>query len=605
MSQIWDPIGDANNVVAMAAISGKLFAATNDNQLWWRDPVGVNVNWDPIGYANNVVAMTAISGKLFAATNDNQLWWRDPVAGLVNGTIARESSAAAVYGLFDGRKVLIPTPSALFAMGHTWADVRVVPDGSLSDFPETRIVSLSPTPGSLVFPPPNNANPPDYGRHFVISGVRGSIRIVSQGHELSIAELRGWLRPVPPGYLINTESGWDDFHYTLELDSSWAVSQGIDLNQVLKVGNILEYPVDAAGPDDYRQISNPLIGLEINGWKPGNDLNVARPDDWHFPQDGSVAGQDFLTAFGLPETRWPFDPRFQQVSDNSWPYARIVGSLIADKEHGGPGGVTVAERAWRAGMPNEAGEAPTRAVEIHPPDYIEILADQPRSETLRGVAVVAGTGAFESAEQELTARIAPPGPRPSPDHGITIIELVGPETDLSTIVGGNESLSGALLQSTYYDIRLWIKVRRTGIGGRPGRFKAIYRVFWDIPGLPRPTGWWSRSGTLSLSPPDRIDYTITPNAVGSDAVEFVLEAGPGITWRKVLTIADGLGGSWDIVTQDLQISDRNGLYLYQLPAGTLAFWKLRPLNIMAHVTTLGDLDQLAPGTRVTFRWITD
>ena len=57
MSQIWDPIGHANNVVAMAAISGKLFAATSDNQLWWRDPVGVNVSWDPIGHANNVMAM--------------------------------------------------------------------------------------------------------------------------------------------------------------------------------------------------------------------------------------------------------------------------------------------------------------------------------------------------------------------------------------------------------------------------------------------------------------------------------------------------------------------------------------------------------------------
>ena len=37
--------------------------------------------------------------KLFAATSDNQLWWRDPVVGLVNGTIARESSAAAVYAI--------------------------------------------------------------------------------------------------------------------------------------------------------------------------------------------------------------------------------------------------------------------------------------------------------------------------------------------------------------------------------------------------------------------------------------------------------------------------------------------------------------------------
>jgi hypothetical protein len=33
------PYRPRNNVVAMAGINDKLFAATNDNQLWWRDPV--------------------------------------------------------------------------------------------------------------------------------------------------------------------------------------------------------------------------------------------------------------------------------------------------------------------------------------------------------------------------------------------------------------------------------------------------------------------------------------------------------------------------------------------------------------------------------------
>jgi hypothetical protein len=124
----------------------------------------------------------------------------------------------------------------------------------------------------------------------------------------------------------------------------------------------------------------------------------------------------------------------------------------------------------------------------------------------------------------------------------------------------------------------------------------------------QPTGWWSQSGTLPLSPPDRptdrIDYTITPNAVGSDAVEFVLEAGPGITWRKVLTVADGHVGSWDVVTEGQRTTDRNGLYLHQLPDGTLAFWK-RVFVGTHRVTVLGDLDQFPPGTRVTFRWVAD
>jgi hypothetical protein len=80
----WEQIGHANGVVAMAAINGKLFCATNDNKLWWRDPVGWEVNWEQIGHANGVVAMAAINGKLFCATNDNGLWWRDPVGWEVN-----------------------------------------------------------------------------------------------------------------------------------------------------------------------------------------------------------------------------------------------------------------------------------------------------------------------------------------------------------------------------------------------------------------------------------------------------------------------------------------------------------------------------------------
>jgi hypothetical protein len=77
-SGVWQDIGHANNVVAMAAINNKLFCVTQDNRLWARDPVLFEVNWQDIGHANNVVAMAAINGKLFCATRDNRLWARDP-----------------------------------------------------------------------------------------------------------------------------------------------------------------------------------------------------------------------------------------------------------------------------------------------------------------------------------------------------------------------------------------------------------------------------------------------------------------------------------------------------------------------------------------------
>jgi hypothetical protein len=62
-----------------ATASGKLFAVTRDNKLWWREPVGEDVNWEQIGYAIDVVGLAAIDGKLFAATSDNRLWWRDAI----------------------------------------------------------------------------------------------------------------------------------------------------------------------------------------------------------------------------------------------------------------------------------------------------------------------------------------------------------------------------------------------------------------------------------------------------------------------------------------------------------------------------------------------
>jgi hypothetical protein len=410
-------------------------------------------------------------------------------SALSDGAIVRERSSPDVYALFDGRRLLIPTADALFAMGHDWASVQVVPDGSLALVPEVRIPSLSPTPGSLVFPPPNDARPPHYGRHFVIAGVKGAIRAVSQRRELAVLELRGWLHPVQEK--TNVEPSWDDYHYMLELDSTWTAEQGIDLNQVLKVGNILEYSMDAAGPDAYRQIANPRIGIEINGRKPGNDLGLAQLADWRFPQDGTAAGREFLDTIGLPDTRWPFDPRFP-VGDDARPYARVSGSLVADKDHQ-MSWVKAAERAWLAGMPHEEGGTPTRATAIHPPDLSRSCPTAPATRRCAAWRSSPGRGCSSPPSRSWTRGSPRPAPRPSPEHGIAVVELVGPETDLSTIVGGNETLTGAFLQAS------------------------------------------------SRSP---------PAPVAADAVEFVLEAGPGITWRKVLSIADGRGGMWDVVTQD-------------------------------------------------------
>jgi hypothetical protein len=108
----WEVIGHANDVVAMAAMEGRLFAATRDNLLWWREPVGQNVTWGRIGHANDSVAMTGgenissnLGGKLFAVTRDNALWQRDPVGrdvtwehlGQANNVVALAATGGKLF----------------------------------------------------------------------------------------------------------------------------------------------------------------------------------------------------------------------------------------------------------------------------------------------------------------------------------------------------------------------------------------------------------------------------------------------------------------------------------------------------------------------------
>jgi hypothetical protein len=122
---------------------------------------------------------------------------------------------------------------------------------------------------------------------------------------------------------------------------------------------------------------------------------------------------------------------------------------------------------------------------------------------------------------------------------------------------------------------------------------------------PVPRSWAERSpGTVITGAGDRIDYVIVPGARPADEVEFVLELGAGITWRKEIVLhADD--GEWTIAAQDGTRSDRNGLYRYQLPTGGLRLRKAQTFGVVGDVHGLGSLDQLPTGAQVTFTWAKD
>ncbi len=67
----------------------------------------------------------------------------------VNGHVYREQSHAEIYVVEGGRKIWVPTQDSLFALGHGWNKVEVVPDGFLQNLSRFDIPSNSPTPGSL------------------------------------------------------------------------------------------------------------------------------------------------------------------------------------------------------------------------------------------------------------------------------------------------------------------------------------------------------------------------------------------------------------------------------------------------------------------------
>jgi len=124
----WHHIGHANDLIAMAAINNKLFATDKNNRLWWRDAVGHDVDWDDIGHANDLVAMAAINNKLFAADRNNRLWWRDAVGHDVDWHDIGHANNVVAIAAINNKLFAADTNNRLWwrdAVGHDvdWHDI--------------------------------------------------------------------------------------------------------------------------------------------------------------------------------------------------------------------------------------------------------------------------------------------------------------------------------------------------------------------------------------------------------------------------------------------------------------------------------------------------
>ncbi|MDG6102981.1 hypothetical protein Daura_15865 [Dactylosporangium aurantiacum] len=76
----WTPSGDAGGAVALAAMSGRLFAVDGEGRLRTRAGTVAPAPWTTLGAAGDAVALCAHAGRLVAGTADGRLVWRNVVA---------------------------------------------------------------------------------------------------------------------------------------------------------------------------------------------------------------------------------------------------------------------------------------------------------------------------------------------------------------------------------------------------------------------------------------------------------------------------------------------------------------------------------------------
>lgn len=411
----------------------------------------------------------------------------DPTEGL----LVQEQGRPEIYLIRDGERLWVPNPYVMGALNLDWNAVQTVPAGTLDIVPRDPSWEAlgTRTPGSTVFVPTRVGVFGLAGQVYWPLPLATTKRHVAWGREVRTIELRGWISP--PGSANTVDP---DFSYELEIDVGWVIRRGIDLGALVRVGNILGIGIPDPGSSDPRAwCARPSIKMEISGLPPKGQRDRAPPPDWTFTIPGVVLEDDTAGAANGQPVKWPFDPVAPPPANTpiqGGEYVRVFGSIVTDKAHppdpDKDPAMGDAVLQWRTGSGNNEDDQ-ARWTEVHPPDWIEILRPrEPATQTLRGVTVIApGTYPWRTPIESFldTDIIAPPKPRS--DAILRYREIVGPETVDGTIIEGNPGNTGALITplTTADGIHVRVKVAgaRSFTGGSPGKFRALYWLYWDVP----------------------------------------------------------------------------------------------------------------------------
>ena len=242
-----------------------------------------------------------------------------------------------------------------------------------------------------------------------------------------------------------------------------------------------------------------------------------RPPDW-------ILLPDFPTK--VDPTYWPF--RFPVEDANGTPiplgtYVQVSGSLVTDPAHIGQGSQSYndAMTIWQGNESHTSPTNPARWTEIHPPDSIQRVSDidpnaTPGTTLMMGVAVCCQSGLLDTGEvyNEITTDLRPNGNQPAGEVA-QVTEYVGHETAFSSIVEGNATLTGAQITKFPDKVTVHVKVRGQPFHGGPGKFKAVYRL------------WWAPPSATQVTVPSVVGQTVSDAAAAIEAA--------GLTWSVTST----------------------------------------------------------------------
>lgn len=347
---------------------------------------------------------------------------------------------------------------------------------------------------SSVFPPDGA------GKWFPLEIGQGKA-VMNGGKRTWLVELRGWLTAVSDGCNVDDP----DWHWLLEVDPQWADSVGMPLTDLIKPGNMLEH-VSGEITGDTRMrtvVGTPNIDIELNGWVPRKNPGQTKPATWQKFGHDCVLEDTIMTDTAV----WEYDP----VRPLSWldapkvgDYVRMFGSLVTDEPHDEEGwpaqflcrnlGLTVscnitdtekrlAKKRWAGAHASADPDNPARWTEMHPPDIIALLGMKPPNKVLRSVAISAENCAVGSCEKTTLDVDIPAPAKPAGATTVMFREQVLPSTNFRTITDGHSNgaggFDGATVTTTATGIKVHVAVEGQALFGAPGRFGALYTIWWQ------------------------------------------------------------------------------------------------------------------------------